>query len=80
MGRMGEAHGTHTRPEGRPRGERNGHAKLTEELVRGVRAAYAAGGVTQRELAAHFGVSQMTVSDLVTRRTWKHVGAEEMGR
>lgn len=76
----GMAHGTHTRPEGRPRGERNGHAKLTEATAREVRAAYAAGGTTQRELAARFGVTQMTVSDLVTRKTWAHVGAEEMGQ
>jgi hypothetical protein len=56
-----------------PKGERHGHAKLTDELVRQIRAAYAAGGVTQKQLAEQYNMTQSKISYVVIRRTWKHV-------
>jgi hypothetical protein len=55
------------------RGERNGHAKLTEAQVVELRTRRAAGGVTQRALAAEYGVSEQTVCDILKRRRWAHV-------
>jgi hypothetical protein len=59
-------HGTHQR------GERGGLAKLTWPIVREIRARYAAGGVTQRQLAAEYGICKASVSHIVTFRTWTH--------
>lgn len=53
-------------------GERHGHAKLTEDNVREIRARYGA-GETCTNLAAEFGVSQPNVNVLVHGKTWKHV-------
>lgn len=61
------AHGT------RARGERNGHAKLTEENVRFILAMR--GKMMQKELAAMFGVSRITVCDVQRGRRWRHVSS-----
>lgn len=48
-----------------------GGRKLTDAKAREIRWRYDDGGeVTQRELAAEFGVSVSTVSDIVTGKTW----------
>ena len=54
-------------------GEKQGSSRLTEKSVGEIRRRYAAGGVTIRELAAEHGVAEMTVSDVIHRRTWLHV-------
>lgn len=54
-------------------GEASVHAKLTADDVRAIRSLYAAGGVTNRELAVRFGVSQQSVSDVVQRKSWRHI-------
>jgi len=54
-------------------GERNGHAVLTSQVVLEIRARYASGAGLQRELAVAFGISQLTVSNIVTRKTWRHL-------
>lgn len=57
----------------RPRGSRQHAAKLTEGQVLNLRARYAAGGITQRDLAFEYGVSRSLVSVIVTRKAWKHI-------
>ena len=62
--------------KGRQRNARGIHqhnAKLDDELVRDIRARYAAGGVRQADLAAEYGVTQPTIGRLVRRENWKHV-------
>lgn len=54
-------------------GERNYNAKLTAEDVISIRALYAAGGVTQRQLAARFRVDQALIWGVLKRRIWCHV-------
>ncbi len=56
-----------------PRGEKHGNAKLTDEAVREIRRRYAAGGISQQNLADEFGVNQTIVSDVVRRVYWQHV-------
>lgn len=51
-------------------GERHGSAKLTAPQVSQIRLEYAEGGVTQRELANSFGVSQRTINKIVRRIGW----------
>lgn len=55
------------------RGEAQGFARLTSEDVREIR--YLAGEFSQGSLADMYGVSQATISDIVCRRTWKHIEA-----
>jgi DNA-binding XRE family transcriptional regulator len=52
-------------------GERNGRAKLAGAQVDEIRAAYAAGGVTQVELGRRFGVRQTAISSIVRGKNWK---------
>lgn len=55
------------------KGERAHNAKLTEDGVRSIRERYAAGGITQRELAAEFGVDPSIISEIVRRLRWRHI-------
>jgi hypothetical protein len=56
---------------GRLRPERSGHARLTWDLVREMRARYAQGGITQRQLAADYRCGHSTVGSVVSGHTWK---------
>jgi Trp operon repressor len=67
-----DAHGTTAR------GERQGLAKLTENDVLRIRALLAE-GLSQREIAEKFRVSDVTVSDIGHRRTWTHLSEEIYG-
>lgn len=55
------------------KGEKNGMAKVTADMVRSIRAQHASGGASFKHLAALYGVSKYTVVDIVRRRYWKHV-------
>jgi hypothetical protein len=59
------AHGT------RAWGERHGAAKLTLQQVLQIRSSQ---GVSQRQLAASFGVYQSCISNIRAGRRWVHVG------
>jgi len=48
-------------------------AKLDDDRVRTIRAEYARGGFTQTQIARRHGVSQAFVSNILRRRTWRHV-------
>lgn len=52
-----------------PRGEDCPQAKLTWDSVAEIRRAYPA--VTQDQLAAQYGVSQVTISRIVRERMWR---------
>ncbi len=53
------------------RGVDHYHAKLDEDAVRRIREL--APGMSRRALGRMFGVRHRTVSDVVERRSWKHV-------
>ena len=53
-------------------GENNPHAKLTEAVVVEMRRRFQ-DGETLRAIGRHFSVSHLTVRDVVTGQTWKHV-------
>lgn len=55
------------------RGQRSHFAKLTDEIVLAMRAQYAQGGISRRELAKRFGTSVKTVDTVIRRDTWKHI-------
>lgn len=54
-------------------GEDNPKARLTESDVRAIRAAYASGAMNQMELARRYGTPQPNISQIIHRRTWRHV-------
>jgi len=53
-------------------GAGNPRAKLTDEKVRKLRELRA-GGLTYRQLAAEFGISDVSACAAVNRKTWAHV-------
>ena len=55
------------------RGQQNGRAVLTENDVYAIRAAHAAGGVTLTALSSQYGVSRTVISDVVHRKSWRHI-------
>lgn len=68
----GAEHWMHLSPEMVPRGERSGPAKLTDDSVRAIRAANAAGEL-QAVICERYGVTQSAVSRIVNRKAWSHV-------
>lgn len=58
---------------GERNGENNGLAKLTNDQVLDMRKRYAAGRITQKQLAAEYGITQATFSCVVNRKTWTHI-------
>jgi len=54
------------------KGEDNPSAKLTEDDVSTIRKRYAAGGVTQAELAREYQVTATAIHWVLTRKNWKH--------
>lgn len=57
-------------------GEDHYAARLTPEIVQQMDRMYAS-GMLQREIAEHFGISQGKVSEVLSRRKWKHVPRAE---
>jgi hypothetical protein len=52
-------------------GERNGQAKIDEGTVVAIRERYADGGVTMKELASTYGISQSQAHRIIRGDTWK---------
>ena len=57
-------------------GESNPKHVLTSKQVEEIRTRYKAGGITQKELAARYGVARTTVSSITLNRNWKDVQPE----
>lgn len=68
----GAAHASKTRPETVLRGERHGRAKIRESDVVEIRELIAS-GVSQRVVAARFGLTQAVISKIALRQTWAHI-------
>lgn len=54
-------------------GSKHGMSKLTEADVVEIREIYGLGGISQRELAEQFNVSEDTVYKIINRKAWVHV-------
>ena len=67
--RRAYARGNH---EGRITGEKNPKARLTESLVRQMRAEYS-GGACIKDIADRYGYAWSTVGNAVKAKTWPHL-------
>ena len=47
--------------------------KVSPEDVRSIRAEYAAGETTHKKLAEKFGLTPSAVTQIITRRNWRHI-------
>lgn len=56
------------------KGSKNNKAILKEESVLQLRIDYATGAYSQREIAEKYGISFSNVYNVVSGKTWKHVG------
>lgn len=56
-----------------PSGEAHRSAKLTEDRVLAIRAASTGRRGEQVELAHRYGVTRMTICQILKRQTWKHI-------
>ena len=54
-------------------GSVHGMSKLTESDVLAIRAEYAAGGITHKQLGIRYGVCEASVQHITKRRTWRHI-------
>lgn len=54
-------------------GEENAMAKLTDEKVILIRRLYGLGGHSYRSLAKQFGVSNVTIANIIKEKSWKHL-------
>src|SRR5690606_28755671 len=54
------------------KGERNGRSRLNEGVVMDIRNRYDR-GECRHAIAASIGISETTVRDIATRRSWSHV-------
>lgn len=54
-------------------GEQNHLAKLKDTDIPDIRCAYAAGGVTYKQLGARYGVTATNIMYIVRRLHWRHI-------
>lgn len=57
-----------------PKGEKNGHSKIKDTDVPTI-IKLNRSGVSQRDIAKKYKIDQSTVSDIITRKTYRHVGS-----
>jgi hypothetical protein len=54
-------------------GERHHRAKLSDKKVTEIRDKFLPFVVTKRQLALEYGVSEITIKNVLSRRTWRHL-------
>lgn len=54
-------------------GEQGHSSKLTNENILKIRFLYSTGKYTQKQLAEEYGVTSVSISSIILRKTWKHI-------
>lgn len=62
-----------TKKQRRVYGERHGISKLTDDQVAEIKRRYVPRKVSMYKLAAEYGVSEMTVNNIIHGKIWRHV-------
>jgi len=70
----GLAHGSKTRPDRLARGERHGNSTLSDADIQNMRERYAAGGISQNDLAKEYGLKQSSISSIILGKTRTDAG------
>ena len=73
VGTIGDNMRDRTKKDRQAKGEGNGQAILTNEIVAEIRQSYADGGSSYQQLADKYGVSKPTVADIIKNRSWSHL-------
>lgn len=55
------------------RGEQNNKAKFTTQQILDIRELWAGGGITKRDIADSYNVSDVAICNIINRKVWKHV-------
>lgn len=55
------------------KGELNGFSKLTESKVLEIRSKYKPNIYTRKMLANEYSVSEATIKDVISKKSWKHI-------
>ncbi len=71
--REGDDHWTRLHPGRALKGEGHGRALFTDAEVLAMRALYAGASLTIRAIAARFASNEITVGQIVRRKTWRHL-------
>lgn len=69
----GDRNGMRKHPNRVMRGEDHGKSKLTTLEIEAIRARYSEGKISQKRLAAEFGICKATVYYIVHRKVWAHI-------
>jgi len=69
----GDKNGSRLHPERLVRGETHHQSRLNNSKVIDIRTLHAAGGISMTALAARFGMSICTISEIIRRKTWRHI-------
>jgi len=56
-----------------PKGSMNGRSKITEDIVKEIRTLYGSEKYTQKKLADIYGINQRSISNIVKRKSWRHI-------
>lgn len=56
-----------------PQGKKNSQSKLTDQDILNIRAKYASGNYTQRQLAIEYNIQQPEISRIIARKRWAHI-------
>lgn len=72
-GPTGDKSGPRKHPETRPRGEEHYFAKLSTKQVLAIRSEFAKGGISKCALGRKYGVTSVTIYQIVTGMIWKHI-------
>jgi DNA-binding MarR family transcriptional regulator len=62
-----------TRDRGRPRGESNHRSKITDNIVRRIRAIHSSGKASTAQIAKLFDIDKSNVAKIVRGERWEHV-------
>jgi transcriptional regulator with XRE-family HTH domain len=70
----GVTHGSKTHPDRLARGERHENSTLSDESIREMRERYAAGGLSQNDLAKKYGLKQSSINSIILGKTRTDAG------
>ncbi len=69
----GDNHYSRVHPEKLARGINQGNSRFSEKDILDIREKYYSGEFTQVEIAAQYSAKQGTISNIINKKSWKHI-------